>query len=142
LVAPSVDGEPIEVRLTNHDDLANVVFVLPSPGVPQPSELGDDAAFSRRIETIIEFALPSPEERRSLWLTHLGEHHSLTPLELNQVAALVELGGGNIRNVVLAAAVLARAAARPIGAPELLQGLAAEYRKLGQPLPSALAFNS
>ena len=100
-----------------------------------------DAAFSRRLESIIDFALPSPEERRSLWLTHLGEHHSLTPLELNQVAALVELGGGNIRNVVLAAAVLARAAARPIGAPELQQGLAAEYRKLGQPLPAALAFS-
>jgi hypothetical protein len=101
-----------------------------------------DAAFSRRLETIIEFALPSPEERRSLWLTHLGEHHSLTPLELNQVAALVELGGGNIRNVVLAAAVLARAAARPIAAPDLHQGLAAEYRKLGQPLPAALAYSS
>jgi len=43
---------------------------------------------------------------------------------------------------VLAAAVLARAAARPIGAPDLHQGLAAEYRKLGQPLPAALAFNS
>jgi hypothetical protein len=54
----------------------------------------------------------------------------------------VELGGGNIRNVVLAAAVLARAAARPIGAPDLHRGLAAEYRKLGQPLPAALAFNS
>ena len=101
-----------------------------------------DAAFSRRLEAIIEFALPSPQERRSLWLTHLGELHSLTPLELNQIAALVELGGGNIRNVVLAAAVLARAAARPIGAPDLLQGLAAEYRKLGQPMPSALALTS
>jgi len=44
--------------------------------------------------------------------------------------------------VVLAAAVLARAAARPIGAPDLHQGLAAEYRKLGQPLPAALAFSS
>jgi hypothetical protein len=77
-----------------------------------------------------------------LWLTHLGELHSLTPLELNQIAALVELGGGNIRNVVLAAAVLARAAERPIGAPDLLQGLAAEYRKLGQPMPSALALTS
>jgi hypothetical protein len=36
--------------------------------------------------------------------------------------------------------VLARAAARPIAAPDLLQGLAAEYAKLGQVLPVALTF--
>jgi hypothetical protein len=97
-----------------------------------------DAAFSRRLDAIVEFALPSPEERRSLWLTHLGDHHSLTPLELNQFAALVEFGGGNIRNVVLSAAVLARAAERPISVSDLVQGLAAEYRKLGQQMPLAL----
>ena len=101
-----------------------------------------DSAFSRRLDSIIEFSLPGAEERRDLWLSHLGEHHSLTPLELNRLAALAEVGGGTIRNVVLAAAVPAREEeGRKISAPDIHVGLASEYRKLGQQLPPALSAN-
>jgi SpoVK/Ycf46/Vps4 family AAA+-type ATPase len=95
-----------------------------------------DPAFARRLDAIIEFALPGPEERRALWLAHLGQAHRLDPRDLNRLAASVDLSGGHIRNVVLTAAVLAREERRPIGYADVLRGLAGEYRKLGRTVPS------
>jgi len=96
-----------------------------------------DAAFARRLDAILEFALPGPEQRRVLWLAHLGDHHCLTPAQLNLVAATAELSGGQVRNAVLSAAVAARSAG-PIGFSHLIAGLTSEYRKLGRQLPDEL----
>jgi hypothetical protein len=97
-----------------------------------------DAAFTRRLDMIIEFPQPSPEERRRLWLAHLGQAHALDGESLNRLAANCELAGGHVRNAVLAAAVLARSKARPIRYEDIVGGIAAEYRKLGKPLPAGL----
>jgi hypothetical protein len=94
-----------------------------------------DAAFTRRIDAIVDFPAPGPEERRALWLAHLGEAHQLTQAEINRLAASADLTGGHIRNVVLAAAVTARVAARRIAMDDLHPALAAEYRKLGRQTP-------
>lgn len=94
-----------------------------------------DAAFTRRLDLVIEFPLPGPEERRLLWQAHLGEGHALTGKELNRLAATVDLGGGGIRNAVLAAAVYASGAGRQVEFDDLVEGLAMEYRKLGKQLP-------
>ncbi|MBZ0314895.1 MAG: ATP-binding protein [Anaerolineae bacterium] len=97
-----------------------------------------DTAFTRRLDMILEFPQPGPTERRRLWQAHLGEGHTLKPKELNRLAATIELGGGHIRNAVLAAAVLAHEAGRPIAFADLLIGLSLEYRKLGRQLPVEL----
>ncbi len=97
-----------------------------------------DPAFCRRLDMIIEFPLPGPEERRLLWLSHLGSHHQLTPRELNQLAAAADLAGGHIRNAVLTAAVLAQAGRRPIEYADVFVGLSDEYRKLGRQTPPEL----
>ncbi|HUI95492.1 MAG TPA: ATP-binding protein [Xanthobacteraceae bacterium] len=97
-----------------------------------------DPAFFRRLDAIIEFPVPGPAERRSLWQSHLGAAHLLTQRELNQLAAAGDLLGGNVRNVVLTAAVLARAEHRPIGYRDVLDALNDEYRKLGRQVPSDL----
>jgi hypothetical protein len=94
-----------------------------------------DPAFSRRLDAIIDFPIPGPEERRELWLSHLGESHHLAVQELNQLAALVDMTGGHIRNVVLAAAVIAHHTERPIALADIIEGLASEYRKLGRQMP-------
>lgn len=96
-----------------------------------------DSAFSRRLDAILEFPMPGAEERRALWLAHLGGAHALDDGALNRLAAASELAGGHIRNVVLAAHALAPAEA--IAWPALRQALAAEYRKLGKTLPAGLA---
>jgi SpoVK/Ycf46/Vps4 family AAA+-type ATPase len=96
-----------------------------------------DAAFARRLDAILEFALPGPEQRRVLWLAHLGDFHCLTPTQLNLIAATAELSGGQVRNAVLSAAVAARIGG-PIGFAHIVTGLASEYRKLGRQLPDEL----
>ncbi len=98
-----------------------------------------DPAFFRRLDMIIEFPVPGPAERRSLWQSHLGTNHTLSQLELNQLSTAGDLFGGHIRSAVLTAAVLARSEQRPIGYLDILQSLADEYRKLGRQVPSDLA---
>jgi hypothetical protein len=97
-----------------------------------------DPAFMRRLDAIIEFPMPGPEERRALWLAHLGEGHQVAPKDLNRLAALGEMTGGHIRNAVLLAAVLARGERRPIEYGDLLKGFASEYKKLGRHVPPEL----
>lgn len=94
-----------------------------------------DDAFARRLDVVIEFPPPGPEERRALWQSHLGPHAQLLPADLNRLSVLLDLNGGSIRNVVLAAAVHARNDARDVGLDDVLAGLEAELRKLGRQVP-------
>ncbi len=96
-----------------------------------------DSAFARRLDMIVEFPPPRPEERRALWLSHLGSSHSLATSEINQLAT-AELCGGDIRNAVLAASVPAHDEDRPISYADVVSALAAEFRKLGREMPSDL----
>lgn len=97
-----------------------------------------DSAFSRRLDAILDFPAPGPEERRRLWTGHLGPHHTLSTSEVNQLAATVDLAGGHIRNIVFAAAAAARTVGRAIESGDLIRAVAAEYRKLGRQAPAAL----
>ncbi len=97
-----------------------------------------DPAFTRRLDSVIEFPLPGPEERRALWLAHLGTAHDLDTAAINRLAVSVDLVGGHIRNAVLSAAVLARRAGRRICFADLVTGLLVEYRKLGRSVPPEL----
>jgi hypothetical protein len=98
-----------------------------------------DSAFTRRLDIVVEFPPPGPEERRALWLAHLGTCHALSVGELNRLATACDLAGGHIRNATLAAAVAARTGSRPIGYADVASGIASEYRKLGKPSPTAIA---
>ncbi|NOJ78061.1 ATP-binding protein [Myxococcus xanthus] len=97
-----------------------------------------DSAFTRRLDAIIDFTLPGPSERRALWTTHLGMAHELPAKELNRLAATADLAGGQIRNVVLTAALIAREAGRAIQPPDIIEALVHEYRKQGREPPSEL----
>jgi hypothetical protein len=97
-----------------------------------------DAAFTRRLDAIVEFPSPGPEERRALWVAHLGERHVLDVAALNRLAAGCDLAGGHIRNVVLAAAAQALQRGTAMDEEALRGPIAAEYRKLGKPVPPGL----
>jgi SpoVK/Ycf46/Vps4 family AAA+-type ATPase len=94
-----------------------------------------DDAFARRLDFIVEFPSPGPEERRALWQSHLGPETTLTASELNQLAVLVDVCGGHVRNAVLAAAVGARRERREIVFADLVSGIEGELRKLGRQVP-------
>ncbi len=97
-----------------------------------------DTGFTRRLDAIIEFPLPGPEERRALWYAHLGTGHALAPVDVSRLAARADLCGGHVRNAVLTAAVLARAQDANITLPDVAAGVAAECRKLGRTVPAEL----
>jgi hypothetical protein len=94
-----------------------------------------DPAFTRRLDMIIDFPAPGPEERRTLWQVHLGTTHQLSTRQLNQLAASCNLCGGHIRNATLTAAVKAQAQDRAIEFADIIQGLTGEYKKLGRQMP-------
>ncbi len=98
-----------------------------------------DSAFSRRLDAVIEFPSPAPEERRALWLAHVGDGHDVDGVELNRLAAGCDLAGGHIRNAVLAAAASARRRNGRITFPDLADGVVAEFRKLGRQPPPGLS---
>jgi hypothetical protein len=98
-----------------------------------------DSAFTRRLDAIIEFPVPAPEERRSIWRAHLGDQHGIDATALNRLASSCDLAGGHIRNAVLAAAARTRQRNGTIQAEDVRQAIAAEYRKLGKPPPQRLS---
>jgi len=97
-----------------------------------------DDAFSRRFDAILSFPLPGPEERRALWLSHLGPAQDVSDAQINRLAAVAELTGGQIRNAVLRAAVDAARDGKSIDYGNLLTGIAGEYRKSSRQLPNEL----
>ncbi len=97
-----------------------------------------DAAFTRRLDCIIDFPAPGPEERRALWLAHLGELHALNSTDLNLLAAVAEISGGQIRTAVLGSAIEASRRSSPIQFRDVVAGLQTEYRKMGRQLPDEI----
>jgi uncharacterized protein (DUF1778 family) len=97
-----------------------------------------DDAFSRRFDAILSFPLPGAQQRRELWLAHLGADHEVTPAQLNLLAAAAELTGGQIRNAVLRSAVAAVQDESRIAYRHLMSGVSSEYRKLSRQLPNEL----
>ncbi|MCJ2186506.1 ATP-binding protein [Novosphingobium beihaiensis] len=94
-----------------------------------------DAAFARRLDMVLEFPLPDSAARRLLWDRHLGDGHAAQKEWLDAVAATVDLAGGHIRNVVLAAAARARAGERAMDNGDLGAAIEEEYAKLGRTAP-------
>ena len=92
-----------------------------------------DEAFARRLDSLIDFPEPDEVDRHRLWDRCLG---SLAPrgddLDLAFLARAFKLSGGNIRNIVLAAAYMAAEAGRSISMADLVRATEREYRKLGR----------
>jgi hypothetical protein len=97
-----------------------------------------DPAFARRLDFVVEFPAPGPEERRAIWRSHLDPETTIGSAEINELAARVDLSGGHIRNAVLAAAARARRDTRKIAFADLVAGLEIELRKLGRQIPVEL----
>ncbi len=92
-----------------------------------------DEAFVRRLDSIIDFPMPEPEDRLRIWQTNLPPDLPLGPdLDLEFLARAFKLSGGNIRNVAVGAAYRAADAGRPISMVDLVRETEREYRKLGR----------
>ncbi|MGC0398699.1 hypothetical protein RKD27_001343 [Streptomyces sp. SAI-126] len=103
-----------------------------------------DAAFLRRLDFVVDFPLPSPEERLALWRIHLPEDLLARDVDLTSFAALYAVPGGWIRNAAVAAAFLAapEGEPRPVRRSHLVRALAREYAKATKPFPGRPATTS
>ncbi len=98
-----------------------------------------DPAFSRRMSFIVHFPDPDVPTRRRLWAAHLerlGPLDPSDPVDLDQLAEAIELSGGDIRNIVLAAGYDAAAAGVRPGMRHVLDAAVGEYQKLGRRVPN------
>ncbi|MEV0292367.1 ATP-binding protein [Nocardia sp. NPDC050710] len=92
-----------------------------------------DDAFTRRLDVVVNYALPDESARRSLWERCVGTRiPRAADLDLDFLARSFELSGGNIRSAVVTAAYLAAGAGRQLGTADLVAGVHREYRKLGR----------
>ncbi|MEP7763350.1 ATP-binding protein [Sanguibacter sp. 25GB23B1] len=98
-----------------------------------------DQAFARRLHFMIHFPDPDVPTRRSLWEHHLDQlpgTDPADPVDLDALAAHLEVAGGDIRNIVLSAAYEAVATSRLVGMRDLHFAVQREYTKLGRRVPA------
>ncbi|MCX4730769.1 ATP-binding protein [Streptomyces sp. NBC_01363] len=92
-----------------------------------------DDAFTRRLDLVIDFPVPDPEQRLVLWERCLGP---VLPrgkdLDLAFCAENFELAGGNIRSIAVTSAYLAADTDEPVTMPTLIHAIQREYQKLGR----------
>ena len=92
-----------------------------------------DEAFTRRFDIMVSFPMPDEAQRLRIWQNMFpGEAARDDELDFKNLARKFEFSGGEIRNVVLAAAYLAADEGEPIGLVHLKRALARELRKSGR----------
>jgi len=70
-----------------------------------------DSAFRRRMDVVVEFRAPDALERWQIWQLHLPPSHAVDEGMLDELAGRCVLTGGQIRNAMLHASLLALAGA-------------------------------
>jgi hypothetical protein len=99
-----------------------------------------DGAFQRRMDVVVDFRPPDPPERWSIWQMHLPPTHRIDAALLREVAVRCQLTGGQIKNAVLHAALLATTDGGVLHSEHLEGAIQREYRKSGAVCP--LRFNA
>ncbi len=97
-----------------------------------------DAAFARRLHFLITFTDPDAPTRHRLWQRHLDQLSATDPadpIDIERLSDDLEIAGGDIRNVVLAASYAAAEDGCPVGMRHVLPAVAQEFAKLGRRLP-------
>ena len=91
-----------------------------------------DEAFTRRLDSLVDFPEPEEEYRRRLWERSLG---TTVPrdadLDLDFLARAFKLSGGAIRNIVVAAAYASAEEQRAMSMADLIRATQREYLKMG-----------
>ncbi|MDQ6720270.1 MAG: ATP-binding protein [Candidatus Dormibacteraeota bacterium] len=92
-----------------------------------------DEAFTRRLDSLVDFPEPEAEYRRRLWERSLGTTMPRAfDLDLAFLAESFKLSGGAIRNIAVAAAYAAAEAMHPLEMGDLVRATQREYTKLGR----------
>ena len=90
----------------------------------------------RRIRFVVRFPFPDEAERIAIWRRVFPGETPIEGLDARLLAQL-NLAGGNIRNIALAAAFGAADGGTPVGMSQLARAAQRECVKLGRPLTDA-----
>ena len=94
-----------------------------------------DSAFQRRMDVLIEFRMPEPEERRQIWRLHLPPDHQVSDSWIDETARRCSMSGAQIRNAALHASLLALEARRRLTTADAATAVLREYQKIGAVCP-------
>ncbi|QCW49885.2 ATP-binding protein [Nocardioides dongxiaopingii] len=97
-----------------------------------------DPAFARRLHFMVAFPDPDVETRRRLWEHHLAglALDADDPVDVDWLCSTVEMAGGDIRNMVLAAVYAAVAESASLGMRHVDDAVRREHLKLGRRPPA------
>jgi hypothetical protein len=87
------------------------------------------------MDVVVDFRAPEPNERWLIWQIHLPENHQVDARWLEEAALRCVLTGGQIRNAVLHASLLALSHGGRIGTAHAEEAVRREYRKTGAVCP-------
>lgn len=93
-----------------------------------------DSAFTRRFNAIIEFEIPSTQERLILWQKNIPKNVRLDDqIKLEEIARKYEVNGANIVNIIHYACLKTiEKKSKTISFSDLLNGIQKEYLKEGK----------
>jgi hypothetical protein len=99
-----------------------------------------DPAFARRLHFMVAFPEPDEATRQRLWRHHLEALATdpADPVDVERLAAAVELAGGDIRNMVLTAVYASVAEGAPLAMRHVTDAVHREHLKLGRRPPAGL----
>ena len=97
-----------------------------------------DEAFLRRLHFVVDFPMPEEDDRLRIWRTTIPSELPLADdVDLAFLARQLKIAGGNIRNIVLAAAFFAADEQTPVTMAHLVRATRREYQKLGRMVTEA-----
>jgi len=92
-----------------------------------------DDAFTRRLHFIVEFPFPEASDRQVIWQVNIPQEMPLeSDVDFELLANRYRITGGNIRNIIMAAAFLAAEKGESVGMSHLLHASRREYQKMGR----------
>ena len=94
-----------------------------------------DTAFQRRMDVVVSFRTPDAAERWLIWQLHLPPAYAIDHALMDEIASRCALNGGQIRNAVLHASLLALNDGGVINSGHLIAAVQREYRKSGGVCP-------
>ncbi len=91
-----------------------------------------DRAFSRRIQSTINFSIPTFFERKTLWGNFLNDISDLPEKSINRFSKDYEISGGSIKNVIQYAWLYSKRKKDKIKDEHIIQGIKRELMKDGK----------
>ena len=92
-----------------------------------------DEAFTRRLHFIVEFPFPEAADREIIWRVNFPPETPIAEdVDFRLLARRFRLAGGNIRNIIMAAAFLAAEQGQIVSMAQLLHATRREFQKIGR----------